>query len=74
MWYAVIGFNLNTLLKLLFHSLLTINNNISLKIYCENIVYITFLKETHSYIFGLLTNNRKGHIGNEKKTKSLQYE
>ena len=43
----------------------------SLKIYCENVVYITL----HTHIFlGLLTNNRKGYIGNEKKTKSLQYE
>ena len=32
------GFNLNSLLKLLSYPLITANNNLSLIIYCENIV------------------------------------
>ena len=37
------GYNLNSQLKLLFCSSITINNNLPLKIYCENIVCIAFL-------------------------------
>ena len=41
----VISYNLNLLLKLLFLPLVTVNNNLSLKICCENIVDIAFLSK-----------------------------
>ena len=42
MWKVVTNFNLNLLLKLFFYSSILANNNLLLKIYCENIM-ITFL-------------------------------
>ena len=41
-WKVVISFNLNLPLKLFFYSSILANNNLLLKIYCENIV-VTFL-------------------------------
>ena len=40
MWKIVTGFNLNPLLKLFFYSSILANNNLLLKIYCENIVVV----------------------------------
>ena len=40
MWKVVTSFNLNSLLKLFFYSQILTNNNLLLKIYCENIVKI----------------------------------
>ena len=40
MWKVVISSNLNPLLKLFFYSLILTNNNLLLKIYCENIIKI----------------------------------
>ena len=42
MWKVVTSFNLNLPLKLFFYSSILANNNLLLKIYCENIV-VTFL-------------------------------
>ena len=42
MWKIVTIFNLNPRLKLFFYSLILANNNLLLKIYCENIV-VAFL-------------------------------
>ena len=36
-------FNLNPLLKLLSYPLITANNNLSLMIYCENVIEIIYL-------------------------------
>ena len=41
-WKVVTSFNVNPPLKLFFYSLILANNNLLLKIYCENIV-IAFL-------------------------------
>ena len=38
MWKVVISSNLNPLFKLFFYSSISTNNNLSLKIYCENII------------------------------------
>ena len=38
MWKDVTSSNLNSLFKLFFYSPISTNNNLSLKIYCENIV------------------------------------
>ena len=43
MWKIVTSSNLNPLLKLFFYSPILTNNNMLLKIYCENII-VTFLK------------------------------
>ena len=43
MWKIVTSSNLNPLLKLFFYSSILTNNNMLLKIYCENII-VTFLK------------------------------
>ena len=48
---VVTGFNLNLLLKLFFYSLILTNNNLLLKIYCENIV-VTFLNQ--NFLFFIL--------------------
>ena len=40
MWKVVTNFNLNLPLKLFFYSPILANNNLLLKIYCENIVVI----------------------------------
>ena len=54
MWKVVTSSNLNPLLKLFFYSLILTNNNLLLKIYCENIV-IRFLKIFYSlYYFSFL--------------------
>ena len=37
------GFNLNPPLKLLFFSLIIVNNNLLIRIYCKYIVHIIFL-------------------------------
>ena len=42
-WKIVISYNLNLSLKLLFLPPVTVNNNLSLRICCENIVDIAFL-------------------------------
>ena len=42
MWKVVTSSNLNPLLKLFFYSPILANNNILLKIYCENIVVAFF--------------------------------
>ena len=42
MWKVVTSSNLNPSLKLFFYSLILANNNLLLKVYCENIV-VTFL-------------------------------
>ena len=42
MWKVVTSSNLNPPLKLFFYSLILANNNLLLKVYCENIV-VTFL-------------------------------
>ena len=42
MWKVVTSYNVNPSLKLFFYLLILANNNLLLKIYCENIV-ITFL-------------------------------
>ena len=44
MWKVVTNFNLNPPLKLFFYSPILTNNNLLLKIYCENIV-VTFLNQ-----------------------------
>ena len=49
MWKIVISSNLNSLLKLYFYSPILANNNMLLKIYCENIV-IEFLN-CHFFFF-----------------------
>ena len=66
MWKIVTSSNLNPLLKLYFYSLILANNNMLLKIYCENIVveflnchffflyYFSFLSFYHSYVSFLL--------------------
>ena len=66
MWKIVTSSNLNPLLKLYFYSLILANNNMLLKIYCENIVveflnchfffiyYFFFLSFYHSYVSFLL--------------------
>ena len=51
MWKVVTSFNLNTLLKLFFYSPILTNNNLLLKIYCENII-VTFLIE--DFLFFIL--------------------
>ena len=62
MWKIVISFNLNPPLKLFFYSPILTNNNLLLKIYCENIVVtflnchflffiLFFLSLFHSYFF-----------------------
>ena len=62
MWKIVISFNLNPPLKLFFYSPILANNNLLLKIYCENIVVtflnchflffiLFFLSLFHSYFF-----------------------
>ena len=48
---VVTSFNLNLLLKLFFYSLILTNNNLLLKIYCENIV-VTFLNQ--NFLFFIL--------------------
>ena len=40
MWKVVTSSNLNPPLKLFFYSLILANNNLLLKIYCENIVVV----------------------------------
>ena len=42
MWKIFTSSNLNPLLKLFFYSLILTNNNLLLKIYCENIVIVFF--------------------------------
>ena len=49
MWKVVTSSNLNPRLKLYFYSLILANNNILLKIYCENIV-VAFLN-CHFFFF-----------------------
>ena len=51
MWKVVISSNLNPPLKLFFYSPILTNNNLLLKIYCENIV-VTFLKQ--DFLFFIL--------------------
>ena len=52
---VVTSSNLNPLLKLFFYSPILTNNNLLLKIYCENIV-VTFLKIFYSlYYFSFLS-------------------
>ena len=54
MWKVVTSSTLNSSLKLFFYSPILTNNNLLLKIYCENIVVI-FLKIFHSlYYFSFL--------------------
>ena len=43
MWLVVIGLNLNLTLRLLFVLTITTSNNLPLKIYCKNIMDISFL-------------------------------
>ena len=52
MWKIVISSNLNPLLKLYFYSPILANNNMLLKIYCENIV-VEFLN-CHFFFFYIL--------------------
>ena len=61
MWKIVTNSNLNPLLKLYFYSPILANNNILLKIYCENIMveflnyhFFSFLPFYHSYVSFLL--------------------
>ena len=55
MWKVITSSNLNSPLKLFFYSPILTNNNLSLKIYCENIV-ATFLKIFYSlYYFSFLS-------------------
>ena len=66
MWKIVTSSNLNPLLKLYFYSLILVNNNMLLKIYCENIMveflnchffflyYFSFLSFYHSFVSFLL--------------------
>ena len=42
-WLAVIGLNLKLTLKLFFCKTITTNNKLPLKIYCKNIINISFL-------------------------------
>ena len=42
-WQIDKGSNLDSLIKLLFYPVVILNNNLSHKIYCEKIIYITFL-------------------------------
>ena len=42
-WLVVIDLNLNLSLKLFFYSIITISNNLLPRIYCENIVDMSFL-------------------------------
>ena len=49
MWKVVTSSNLNSRLKLYFYSLILANNNMLLKIYCENIV-VAFLN-CHFFFF-----------------------
>ena len=51
MWKVVINSNLNSLLKLFFFSPILTNNNLLLKIYCENIV-VKFLNQ--DFLFFIL--------------------
>ena len=58
MWKVVTSFNLNPPLKLFFYSSILANNNLLLKIYCENIV-VTFLNYNLFIIFpNLITSIR----------------
>jgi len=41
--YVIINFNLNSKLKLLFYSSVITNNNLPLKICCENVVDVAFI-------------------------------
>ena len=50
MWKVVINYNLNPPLKLFFYSQILANNNLLLKIYCENIV-VTFLNCNFFFIY-----------------------
>ena len=50
MWKVVISSNLNPPLKLFFYSPILANNNLLLKIYCENIV-VTFLNCNFFFFF-----------------------
>ena len=51
MWKVITSSNLNPLLKLFFYSLILTNNNLLLKIYCENIV-VKFLN--YDFLFFIL--------------------
>ena len=62
MWKVVIGSNLNLQLKLLFFPPITTNNNLPLKIYCENIKNITFLIKITSNIKDIKLNFSQNNI------------
>ena len=56
-WKVVTSFNVNPPLKLFFYSLILTNNNLLLKIYCENIVvaflfffFFSFLNYIHTFL------------------------
>ena len=51
MWKIFTSSNLNPLLKLFFYSLILTNNNLLLKIYCENIVVVFF---NQNFLFFIL--------------------
>ena len=51
MWKVVTSSNLNPLLKLFFYSPILTNNNLLLKIYCENIVVIFFNQDFILFFF-----------------------
>ena len=51
MWKVVTSYNLNPLLKLFFYLPILTNNNLLLKIYCENIVIVFFNYDFFLYYF-----------------------
>ena len=53
MWKIVISSNLNPLLKLYFYSPILANNNMLLKIYCENIV-VAFLNCIFAFFLSII--------------------
>ena len=55
MWKVVTSSNLNPLLKLFFYSPILTNNNLLLKIYCENIIVISQIGFFILYIISLFS-------------------